>query len=157
MITWPNFDIRGSCGLMELTYFLNLLSSSTLKMRATGCLKHFYLLTKLHGGVTLPWESEISSWSVRALRNWILVRDLRSSHLKNQNLSFSRSSLLHTWDSFHNIFVGDFSALSVAGWVPCLHGMARPQVADGGDGLQLRILVYWRSSRWQPTKGGSPA
>jgi hypothetical protein len=22
-------------------------------------------------------------------------------------------------------------------WVPCLHGMARPQVADGGDGLQI--------------------
>jgi hypothetical protein len=24
-------------------------------------------------------------------------------------------------------------------WVPCHHGMARPQVADGGDGLQ-----FWR-------------
>jgi hypothetical protein len=22
-------------------------------------------------------------------------------------------------------------------WVPCHHGMARPQVADGGDGLQI--------------------
>jgi hypothetical protein len=22
-------------------------------------------------------------------------------------------------------------------WVPCLHGMARPQVADRGDGLQI--------------------
>jgi hypothetical protein len=22
-------------------------------------------------------------------------------------------------------------------WVPCHHGMARPQVADGGDGLQM--------------------
>jgi hypothetical protein len=22
-------------------------------------------------------------------------------------------------------------------WVPCHHGMARPQVADGGDSLQL--------------------
>jgi hypothetical protein len=22
-------------------------------------------------------------------------------------------------------------------WVPCHHGMARPQVADGGDGLQV--------------------
>jgi hypothetical protein len=22
-------------------------------------------------------------------------------------------------------------------WVPCHHGMARPQVADGGNGLQL--------------------
>jgi hypothetical protein len=26
-------------------------------------------------------------------------------------------------------------------WVPCHHGMARPQVADGGDGLQI-----WRVS-----------
>jgi hypothetical protein len=22
-------------------------------------------------------------------------------------------------------------------WVPCHHGMARPQVADGGEGLQI--------------------
>jgi hypothetical protein len=22
-------------------------------------------------------------------------------------------------------------------WVPCHHGMARPQVADGGDGFQI--------------------
>jgi hypothetical protein len=22
-------------------------------------------------------------------------------------------------------------------WVPCCHGMARPRVADGGDGLQI--------------------
>jgi hypothetical protein len=22
-------------------------------------------------------------------------------------------------------------------WVPCHHGMARPEVADGGDGLQI--------------------
>jgi hypothetical protein len=26
-------------------------------------------------------------------------------------------------------------------WVPCHHGMARPQVADGGDGLQI-----WRAA-----------
>jgi hypothetical protein len=39
-------------------------------------------------------------------------------------------------------------------WVPCNHGMAHPQVADGGDALQ-----FWRaaaniltSSRGQPTR-----
>jgi hypothetical protein len=26
-------------------------------------------------------------------------------------------------------------------WVPCHHGMARPQVADGGEGLQI-----WRAA-----------
>jgi hypothetical protein len=26
-------------------------------------------------------------------------------------------------------------------WVPCHHGMARPQVPDGGDGLQI-----WRAA-----------
>jgi hypothetical protein len=26
-------------------------------------------------------------------------------------------------------------------WVPCHHGMARPQVADGGDALQ-----FWREA-----------
>jgi hypothetical protein len=28
--------------------------------------------------------------------------------------------------------------LSHIKWVPCHHGMARPQVVDGGDGLQTR-------------------
>jgi hypothetical protein len=44
-------------------------------------------------------------------------------------------------------------------WVPCHHGMARPQVADGGDGLQIwrvaanilnkqaRTAEKWWSSR----------
>jgi hypothetical protein len=27
--------------------------------------------------------------------------------------------------------------LLVSKWVPCHHGMARPQVADGGKGLQI--------------------
>jgi hypothetical protein len=26
-------------------------------------------------------------------------------------------------------------------WVPCHYGMARPQVADGGDGLQIRRVA----------------
>jgi hypothetical protein len=26
-------------------------------------------------------------------------------------------------------------------WAPCHHGMARPQVADGGDGLQIWRLA----------------
>jgi hypothetical protein len=26
-------------------------------------------------------------------------------------------------------------------WVPCHHGTARPQVADGGDGLQIRRVA----------------
>jgi hypothetical protein len=29
----------------------------------------------------------------------------------------------------------------LGGWVPCHHGMARPQVADGGDTLQ-----FWREA-----------
>jgi hypothetical protein len=27
------------------------------------------------------------------------------------------------------------------GWVPCHHGMARPQVADGGDALQVEKML----------------
>jgi hypothetical protein len=30
---------------------------------------------------------------------------------------------------------------SMCMWVPCHHGMARPQVADGGDGLQIWRLA----------------
>jgi hypothetical protein len=40
-------------------------------------------------------------------------------------------------------------------WVPCHHGMARPQVADGGDALQ-----FWRQAANilnKPTRGGPPA
>jgi hypothetical protein len=44
-------------------------------------------------------------------------------------------------------------------WAPCHHGMARPQVADGGtasymEGSCEKNLI---SSRGQPTRGGPPA
>jgi hypothetical protein len=32
-------------------------------------------------------------------------------------------------------------ATDLVKWVPCHHGVARPQVADGGDGLQI-----WRAA-----------
>jgi hypothetical protein len=44
----------------------------------------------------------------------------------------------------------------ICDYFPCHHGMARPQVADGGDGLQI-----WRVAanilNKQPTRGGPPA
>jgi hypothetical protein len=41
---------------------------------------------------------------------------------------------------------------------PCHHGMARPRVADGGDGLQIwSVAAKCRiSSRGKPTSGGPP-
>jgi hypothetical protein len=44
-------------------------------------------------------------------------------------------------------------------WVPCHHGMAHPQVADGGDSLQFwKVAVnILNKSRGQPTRGGPPA
>jgi hypothetical protein len=36
-----------------------------------------------------------------------------------------------------NIFPKVVSPRGHVGWVPCHHGMARPQVADGGNGLQI--------------------
>jgi hypothetical protein len=44
-------------------------------------------------------------------------------------------------------------------WVPCHHGMARPQVVDGGDGLQIwRVAanILTKQSR-TADKGGPPA
>jgi hypothetical protein len=43
-------------------------------------------------------------------------------------------------------------------WVPCQHGMARPQIADGGDGLQIwRVAANILNKRpRQPTRGGPP-
>jgi len=44
-------------------------------------------------------------------------------------------------------------------WVPCPHVMMRPQVADGGDGLQIWRFAAntWINSRGQPTRNGSPS
>jgi hypothetical protein len=44
-------------------------------------------------------------------------------------------------------------------WVPCHHGMARPQVADGGNDLQIwRVAAnILKSSSGQPTRGCPPA
>jgi hypothetical protein len=42
-------------------------------------------------------------------------------------------------------------------WVFCYHGMARPQVVDGGDGLQIwSVAANILSSREQPKGGGPP-
>jgi hypothetical protein len=45
------------------------------------------------------------------------------------------------WEENHNIELKRvifrvWTGLHIK-WVPCHHGMARPQVADGGDGLQI--------------------
>jgi hypothetical protein len=49
-------------------------------------------------------------------------------------------------------------------WVPCHHGMSRPQVADGGDDFQIwRVAANilnkqsWTANRGQPTIGGPQA
>jgi hypothetical protein len=44
-------------------------------------------------------------------------------------------------------------------WVPCHHGMARPQVADGGNTLQVwRVAAnILNKRRGQPTRGGPRA
>jgi hypothetical protein len=44
-------------------------------------------------------------------------------------------------------------------WVPCHHGMARPQAADGGDAFQfwkVAANILNNHCRGQPTKGGPP-
>jgi hypothetical protein len=42
-------------------------------------------------------------------------------------------------------------------WVPCHHSMARPQVADGGDGLQIwRVAAnILNKQSWTADKGWS--
>jgi hypothetical protein len=43
---------------------------------------------------------------------------------------------------------------------PCHHGMARPQVADGGTASNMgggELRIYRISIRGQPTRGGPPA
>jgi hypothetical protein len=34
-----------------------------------------------------------------------------------------------------------FTCVYHVGWIPCHHGMARPQVADGGDTLHVRRVA----------------
>jgi hypothetical protein len=40
-------------------------------------------------------------------------------------------------------------------WVPCHHGMARPQVADGGEGLQIWRVAgnILNKQSWTADKG----
>jgi hypothetical protein len=40
-------------------------------------------------------------------------------------------------DSSHGVFLFVCCARTHVRWIPCQHGMARPQVADGGDALQV--------------------
>jgi hypothetical protein len=60
-------------------------------------------------------------------------------------------------DCFSTGFKLVYSELVHVKWVPCHHGTARPQVADGGDGLQI-----WRAAAnvlnkhsWTADKGWS--
>jgi hypothetical protein len=40
-------------------------------------------------------------------------------------------------------------------WVPCHHGMARPQVADRGDGLQIwRVAANILNKQWRTADRG---
>jgi hypothetical protein len=43
-------------------------------------------------------------------------------------------------------------------WIPCHHGTARTQTADGGDGLQIwRVAANVLTCRGQSTMDGPPA
>jgi hypothetical protein len=45
-------------------------------------------------------------------------------------------------------------------WIPCHHGMERPQDADIEESLQVRMVarnILLKNSREQPTMGGDPA
>jgi hypothetical protein len=42
-------------------------------------------------------------------------------------------------------------------WVPCHHGVARPQVADRGDGLQIwRVAANILNKQWWTANRGWP-
>jgi hypothetical protein len=43
-------------------------------------------------------------------------------------------------------------------WVPCHHGMARPQVADGGEGLQIwRVAANMLNKQSRTADKGWPS
>jgi hypothetical protein len=44
-----------------------------------------------------------------------------------------------------------YTPLSHVKWVPCHHGMARTQAADGGDGLQLRKVAVNKLNKQSQT------
>jgi hypothetical protein len=50
----------------------------------------------------------------------------------------------------------DLHASSIVRWVPCHHGMACPQVADGGDSLQIfRVAANILNKQSRTDKGWS--
>jgi hypothetical protein len=58
----------------------------------------------------------------------------------------------------HGIFKVATIAFHVK-WVPCHHSTVRPQVVDGGEGLQIWMVAanILNNSRGQPTRGGPQA
>jgi hypothetical protein len=61
--------------------------------------------------------------------------------------------------SHHTQFILYYIITYPVKWVPCHHGMARPKVADGGDGLHISRVaanILNKKSR-TADKGSSPA
>jgi hypothetical protein len=73
------------------------------------------------------------------------------------HIIFSTGSLEIRW-SFRGLFKDIISKVHVR-WVPCHHGVARPQVANGGDALQVWRLAANILNKQSRTvdKGWSPS
>jgi hypothetical protein len=54
-------------------------------------------------------------------------------------------------------FWGAYSKINHVKWVPCHHGMARPQVADGGESLQIwRVAANILNNQSRTADKGCP-
>jgi hypothetical protein len=125
---------------MKLTAHLYLVPKSRmveLYLHSPLCL-HGRVLNKLSTGTTLPFTFTLLLFTLSYTQYTYIWGSIVV--VKNDQIlaDLHVSSLLVTkkWQFFNVYSVENQQSFHVR-WVPCHHGMARPQVADGEDGLQI--------------------
>jgi hypothetical protein len=65
---------------------------------------------------------------MKSIQNLIIIRQIVEKLMRHRQI--------------HRLILQTYIFCNHVNWVPCHHGMARPQVADGGEGLQIwRVAV----------------
>jgi hypothetical protein len=84
-------------------------------------------------------------------RSLTILSDYQDS--QDREIKRKQTLLVHV----DSIFSSDFWSFCVK-WVPCHHGKARPQVADGGEGLQIwRVAANILNNKSQTDDKGWPS
>jgi hypothetical protein len=90
---------------------------------------------------------------INSVYNWCLVNGMKINLGKTTIISFSRktNSIYFNYKFCNNL-------ITHVKWVHCHHGMTRPQVADGEDGLQIwRVAANVLNKQSRTADSGWPS